>query len=489
MTELLPYQSAFFSATMQSSFDAIIGANPSGVIPVWNATAAKPFGHSSDEITGKSIRLLVPRGRQAEETSILERVGKGETVPHFESVRLCKGGQPVEVAITASPIRDSSGQIIGASKTVRDITESKRHEERFRLVVEAAPNAIVVIDQEGRITLVNAQAEALFGYTRQELIGQRVETLIPERFRVGHDCLRRGFLKMPTARAVGVGRDLYAVRKDGREVPVEIGLSPVTIRDGALVLASILNITTRKRAEERVRLRSERLARSNRDLEQFAYLASHDLQETLRAVAGCVTLLQKRYQGQLDERADEFNMHAVDGCNRMQSLIDNLLAYSRIGRKEIERWTLECAAVLARAVRNLSASIEESDAQISCDSLPTVRAEPSQLGLLFQNLLANAIKFRKPGGIPRIRVSAERNGSGNVFSFADNGIGIAPEHFDRIFGVFRRRQTKREYPGTGIGLAVCKRIVEHYGGQIWAESRAGEGSTFRFTLPDASEAS
>jgi light-regulated signal transduction histidine kinase (bacteriophytochrome) len=248
------------------------------------------------------------------------------------------------------------------------------------------------------------------------------------------------------------------------------------------VMATVIDITARKRAETTLAQHRDELERSNKDLEQFAYVASHDLQEPLRAVAGCVQLLKKRYHGQLDERANEYIGHAVDGAKRMQSLIDDLLTYSRIGRAESSHRAVSCADALTVALKNLSVSVQESGAQVTWDVLPVVAGEAVQITMLLQNLLANALKFRKPSENPRIHIGVVRDGTRATFSVSDNGIGISQEHFERIFGVFQRLHTRSEYPGTGIGLALCKRIVEHRGGRIWVESKPGEGTTFRFVL-------
>jgi signal transduction histidine kinase len=240
--------------------------------------------------------------------------------------------------------------------------------------------------------------------------------------------------------------------------------------------------TERKQAEEVLAKKVEELGRSNRDLEQFAYVASHDLQEPLRMVASYTQLLAERYRGKLDENADKYIGYAVEGALRMQTLIQDLLAFSRVGRNASGRTPTDCNAVLEQALQNLQAAIQQSHVSITHDPLPVVSSECSQLVQLFQNLIGNAIKFR---GIeaPGISLSAEKQEGEWTFAVADNGIGIAPEHGEAIFVIFQRLHTREEYSGNGIGLAICKKIVEQHGGRIWVESEAGRGSIFRFTLP------
>jgi light-regulated signal transduction histidine kinase (bacteriophytochrome) len=260
------------------------------------------------------------------------------------------------------------------------------------------------------------------------------------------------------------------------------------------VFAAARDITERKRVEaelarhrehleELVLQRTEDLARSNRDLEQFAYVASHDLQEPLRAVAGFVSLLRQHYRGRLDEKADSYIDAAVDGATRMQTLIGDLLSYSRVGTKGRALEPTDAGAALKDALTNLRASLEESGAVVRVDPLPIIQADAVQLTQLFQNLIANAVKFRSDQP-PEIRIGARREPDAWWFWVRDNGIGIDPQYTERIFMIFQRLHTRRAYPGTGIGLAICKRIVERHGGRIWVESQPGQGATFYFTLPD-----
>jgi light-regulated signal transduction histidine kinase (bacteriophytochrome) len=244
----------------------------------------------------------------------------------------------------------------------------------------------------------------------------------------------------------------------------------------------IQDITERKRVEGALNEKTDELARSNKDLEQFASVASHDLQEPLRMVTSYVQLLARRYKGKLDSDADDFIGFAVDGAVRMRKLINDLLTYSRVGTQGKELSPTDSEAALAQSIDDLKVAVEEHGALVTHDPLPTVMADRSQLGQLFQNLIGNAIKFRgnEP---PRVHVSASRNGNGWTFSVKDNGIGIAAEYSERIFIIFQRLHSRQEYAGTGIGLAICKKIVERHGGRIWVKSDPGKGATFYFVLP------
>jgi PAS domain S-box-containing protein len=365
-------------------------------------------------------------------------------------------------------------------------------EQKFRSLLEAAPDAMIIGGEDGLISLVNSQVELMFGFLRGELIGRNIRALVPE-----WNCFSPAF---QSAVSAAPPREFWARRKNGVQFPVEISMGPLQTEEGLLVTSAIRDITERKRADEEIRdlnttleqrvadrteelLQSnEALRQSNDDLNQFAFAASHDLQEPLRMVALYSQLLQRKYTGQLDGEADQFISFMVDGAKRMEMLLKDLLAFSQAGSdSEGPPSAVDCGQVIQRVLLNLQASIEQSGARVRWDPLPTVQAHEIRLLQLLQNLVGNAIKYRGPES-PRIHIAAQRRESDWMFSVQDNGIGIEPQYAQQVFGIFKRLHG-HDYPGTGIGLAICQRIVERYGGRIWVESKLGEGSLFCFTLP------
>ena len=363
-----------------------------------------------------------------------------------------------------------------------ELTEPSTDNDLFRQLLEAAPDAIIIVNSDGVIVLINKMTEAIFGYDRTELLGKEIEILLPEQFRHGHLQHRRAFFSDAHTRPMGSGLELRARNKKGNEIPVEISLSPLKSKKGLLVTAVVRDITERQQAREALEQHTHELERSNAELEQFAYVASHDLQEPLRMVASYAQLLGRRYRSKLDADADEFIDYIVDGATRMQDLINDLLAFSRIGTRGGEFIPIDTNAVLERVLNNLQLTIDDSQAEITYDKLPDIKGDELQLIQLFQNLISNALKFHGEAA-PKIHINGKYKGNQIVFSVADQGIGIEPQYSERIFLLFQRLHGKKEYPGTGIGLAICKKIVDRHGGKIWLESRPGIGTTFYFTLP------
>jgi PAS domain S-box-containing protein len=347
--------------------------------------------------------------------------------------------------------------------------------ELFHGLLDAAPDGMLICDGQGSICVANGQAEALLGYAPGELVGNAIEALLPLDLRHKHADHRTRYAHAPVTRRMGIGFALVALRQDGTQVPVEISLRPLQLGGAPYVVAAIRDITER-------RLQTEALARSNESLQQFAYVASHDLQEPLRMVSSYLQLLDRRYKDKLDDDAREFIAFAVDGAKRMQALIHDLLAYARAGQPHGVQVEVDLHEIVRQVLEDLALVIEETGAQVSVGPLPVVYGSPGQLGQVLQNLLSNALKFHKPQEPPVVEISARRQ-DGWAISVKDQGIGIDPQHAERIFRIFQRLHTRHEYPGTGIGLAICKRIVEQHGGHIWLEP-GSQGTVFTFTLPD-----
>jgi PAS domain S-box-containing protein len=453
--------------------------------PSWEATLGYPI---SELLAKPYVEFVHPDDTKATVAENEQLSAQGIDTVSFEnryrrsdgSYRVlswnCRAARPGETLLYA----------VARDVTDRKMAERALHEseDRFRSFVEHAADGILMVDERGNIVSANPTAELMFGYPTDEIVGQSVDTLLPTGLRPQHAGHRESFWAAPTARSMGSGLDLKARRRDGSEFPVAISLTPLTSGGERLVAASVADVTEQKRAEEQLEQTVQGLKRSNEELEQFAYVASHDLQEPLRMVGNYTQLLARRYKGKLDTDADEFIAYAVDGAKRMQTLINDLLALSRVSKRGKELVATDAEAVLDRTLRDLGPAAAESGVTITHDPLPMVLADDGQLGQVFQNLIGNAIRFHGDQS-PQIHVSAQRDGSGYVFSVKDNGIGIAPEYFERIFVIFQRLHGRESYPGTGIGLAVCKKIVERHGGRIWVESEPGQGAAFYFTMPAA----
>ena len=475
-------------SVVDSSGDAIIGTTLNGTILRWNRSAERIYGYSASEAIGQLITILMPSEYLGTIDGIFERLKRGEEIQAYETVRQRKDGRQIVVSMTISPLRDENGMILGTSAIARDITERKKAEERFQKAFNASPEPITIATMsEGRYVDVNESFVRVTGYQREEVIGR---TSLEIKFWARPED-RSAFIEILTKQ--GSVRDLeitFLTKSGGKRTGLD-SAEIIEIAGEKCILAIFKDVTQQKnlekqreRAEEALAQRAAELARSNAELEQFAYVASHDLQEPLRMVASFTQLLAKRYQDKLDADGREFIAYAVDGATRMQKLIADLLSYSRVGTRGKPFQPANCDAILERVLVGLKLAINESGAIVRHDPLPTLMGDDIQLEQLFQNLLANAIKFRSETP-PVVHLSAEHAGNEWKFSVRDNGIGIAPEYAERIFMIFQRLHTKAEYPGSGIGLAICKKIVERHSGRIWVNSEPESGTTFFFTIPDS----
>jgi nitrogen fixation negative regulator NifL len=486
MEEKLRLQSAAFEAAAIG----IVITDLEGTILWVNSAFTALTGYTAEEAAGRNPRVLKsgkhdqPFYRDLWDTILAGKVWHGELTNRR------KDGTPYDEEMTITPVLDEAGTIRNFIAMKQDVTERKQAEEerKFR-------NAILATQMEtsidGILVIGRRNAEIL-SYNQRFIDMWKIPPAVIES---GSDerALESVLSKLSDPEEfLQRVRHLYASRHETSQEEIALRDGRTLDRYSAPMFGSdgqyygriwyFRDITERKRAEEKLRLALADLGRSNKDLEQFAYVASHDLQEPLRMVSSYTQLLARRYQGQLDAAANEFIAYAVDGANRMQKLINDLLAYSRVGTRAKALAATDCTAVLDQALANLKAAIETSGAVVTHDPLPTVMHDNLLLVQLFQNLIGNAMKFHVEMP-PRIHVSAGQKGDEWVFAVRDNGIGIDPQYAERIFTIFQRLHTREEYAGTGIGLAICKKIVERRGGRIWVESQPGRGSTFYFTIP------
>ena len=473
-----------FEKQVAGAPDATIVVDRSGVIQIVNEQALELFGYERWELVGLPVEKLVPQSlrdlhvRHRRHYAADPRMRKMGAGLDLRGRRWDGSEFPVDVSLYCAEVAE--GLVVAS---VRDLTEQRKREEaigRLAAIVECADDAITTVTRDGVITEWNGGAERLFGYTAQEAVGQPVTIVAPgDREHDGLELIRRTVSARRTVRAETVRK-----RKDGTAVDVAVSLSPLFDAAGQVgeVAGITRDITARKHADQVLAERTAQLEASNAELEQFAYVASHDLQEPLRKVRSFCQLLAQQYQGRLDGDADDYIGYIVDGATRMQQLINDLLAYSRAGRAPEATAEVDCDQLMQQVRLDLAAAIEETGAEVVSGALPTVWGIRPLLLQLLENLVGNAVKFHGSPP-PRVEVSAARRDGMWEFAVADNGIGIEPQYADRIFAVFQRLHTRDEYPGTGIGLALCQKIVQLHGGTIWLDSRLGAGSTFRWTIP------
>ncbi len=506
--QALAASEARMHALLEAAVDGIISIDERGTVQTINPAAERLFGYGADEVIGQNVKMLMPSPYREEHDGYLARylatgekkiIGIGREV-----VGLRKDGTMFPMDLSVAEARVGGERVFLG--IVRDATERKRAEDRFRLVVESAPNAIVMVNPEGRIVLVNAQTEKFFGYDREELIGQPVEMLVPERFRARHPDYRASFLASPQARPMGVGRDLYGLRKDRSEFPVEIGLNPIQTGEGLLILSAIVDITERKRGEAAVRksktdleealtelqAKSEEVKSTTQQLWQAAKLASvgelaagiaHELNNPLATVALRIESVLRRTPAD-DPRRQALEIIEQES-KRMGELVSSLLQFSRRGEEKIS--TVDIPQELTKAVELIQHHLRKrlvTVVQELAEDTPPVYADRQKLRQVFLNLLTNAADAMPEGGTLTLRTAPARLDSGAPgvrIEFSDTGVGIPPEHLEKVMDPFFT--TKDEGHGTGLGLAICRRIVQESRGTIDILSEVGKGTTVRIVLP------
>jgi PAS domain S-box-containing protein len=462
---------------------AISMIDPKGVVRTWNYGAERIFGYKADEIVGKNISLVYTEeekasGKPEQELAVSTRVGRFEE----EGMRVRRDGSKFWANVVVVPIFGKSEEVTGFAKVIRDISDRKQTIDTLREqadLLDLTRDAVVVRDLQGIVGYWNRGAEDMYGFTKAEAIGKPAHVLLKTEFPqplgdVEKYILDKGYWEY----------ELFHHTKDGRRIIVSSRHTLKTDEHGKPVgvLEIDTDITVHKESEQK-QLALAEMKRVNAELDQFASIASHDLQEPLRAVAGCLQILEKTYRGKLGKDADELIDYAVDGSLRMRSLINALLSLARVNSGEMVFESVDLNSVLEQALQNIETAVKESGAKITHDPLPVLTVEKTLITQLFQNLLSNAIKFcaEKP---PKIHIGAIHKDHFWQISVQDNGIGFDKQSTDKIFEPFKRLHNQKKYPGTGIGLPICKRIVERHGGTISAESELGKGATFYFTLID-----
>lgn len=454
--------------------------NMDGWPTFFNPMIQELLGYSKEELCSMHYSEFTYPEDLALSGKYFKEINEGKRDKYqIEKRYIRKDGNLVWCRVTVSVVRDVKNKPLYVIALLENIDERKRVEEelkKFKHISDISSDAYFFVDSNAKFLYVNKTACKLMGYSEDELL-----TLGVPDVDVVYDIIKYRELFDLIQKEIIPPIETVNKRKDGTIFPSEITVTGYQIGNKPYMFAALRDISSRKEAELQLQKTMEELARSNEDLQQYVNVASHDLQEPLRMVTSFLQLLERRYKGKLDSDADEFIAYAVDGAIRMRALINALLEYSRVGIYGRTVELTDCNAVLEQALVNLQAIIEENGATVTHDLLPTVRADGMQLVQLFQNLIKNAVKFKSEKK-PKIHISASQENGEFVFSVSDNGIGIAPEYFEKIFKMFQRLHDRTEYAGTGIGLAICKKIVERHGGQIWLESEPGKGTTFYFTL-------
>ncbi len=472
---------ARLAAIINSAEDAIFSLNMAGYVTTANEAALRIFGENCD---GKLFLNLFPSSAGARLKTLLMTTAEQNAGSTLD-ISIEKKKQRIDLSLTISPIHSDQQEIIGFSVIAKDISNTKLEEERFRMAVEAAPNAMIMVNQKGHIVLINSEAEAMFGYTKEELIGQSIHQLVPPSMRSIHTLYVQNYFEAPDRRSMARGsNDLHGQRKDGDLFPIEVGLTPITVDKETYVISSIVDISERLHQQRALKNLNAELRRKNQEMEQFIYTVSHDLKAPLVTIAGFANRLKNADDLQLQENHHHKLDRILANVRSMESLLQDLLHLSRIIKRDLEKALVDCNVTLQSVLDSLEGDIKKMGAQILVEGpLPQIYAQESLLFQCLQNIISNALKYSKLGVAPVITICTAQEAGHSGVRISDNGIGIAEHHQERIFHVFERLNPDAA-EGTGVGLSIVKTIMEKHSGKIVLDSVVGQGTNFTILFPE-----